>query len=98
MSGRIFLVVCFSSVIGSALWAQLVEGSTKLLRPFGYYGSLAGGTIGLLLSSYFFNADFFTLIGVIALAAPWVQAFGRFRCLVQGCCHGKVADQSLGII
>lgn len=98
MNSSAFLIVCFCSVIGSALWAQLVEGSPKLLRPFGYYGSLVGGTAGLLLSSYFFDVNFFTLIGIIALAAPWVQAVGRLRCLVQGCCHGKIADKSLGII
>jgi prolipoprotein diacylglyceryltransferase len=29
---------------------------------------------------------------------PWVQAIGRFRCLVNGCCHGsKVKDSSVGI-
>ena len=29
--------------------------------------------------------------------APWVQATGRLRCLVQGCCHGRLSPDHLGI-
>jgi prolipoprotein diacylglyceryltransferase len=29
--------------------------------------------------------------------APWVQLIGRFRCLVQGCCHGAPTGQEWGI-
>jgi prolipoprotein diacylglyceryltransferase len=40
-------------------------------------------------------------LAVIALAgvlcAPFAQALGRLRCLVQGCCHGVVTDQRFGI-
>jgi prolipoprotein diacylglyceryltransferase len=31
------------------------------------------------------------------MAAPWIQAIGRLRCLVQGCCHGKLSDEATGI-
>ncbi|HEU4889638.1 MAG TPA: prolipoprotein diacylglyceryl transferase family protein, partial [Thermoanaerobaculia bacterium] len=31
------------------------------------------------------------------VAAPVVQAFGRVRCLVQGCCHGRPAVDGMGI-
>jgi prolipoprotein diacylglyceryltransferase len=29
--------------------------------------------------------------------APWVQLLGRFRCLVQGCCHGAPTEKEWGI-
>jgi prolipoprotein diacylglyceryltransferase len=32
-----------------------------------------------------------------AMAAPWIQAIGRLRCLVQGCCHGKPSSENIGI-
>lgn len=31
------------------------------------------------------------------MAGPWVQAVGRLRCLVQGCCHGHEAPIGIGI-
>jgi len=37
------------------------------------------------------------LLGSVALGAPWMQAIGRLRCLVQGCCHGCPASEATGI-
>jgi prolipoprotein diacylglyceryltransferase len=37
------------------------------------------------------------LLAAIALEAPWMQAIGRGRCLVQGCCHGKPTNEKIGI-
>ena len=31
------------------------------------------------------------------MAAPWIQAIGRLRCLVQGCCHGRPSSENIGI-
>jgi prolipoprotein diacylglyceryltransferase len=31
------------------------------------------------------------------MAAPWVQAIGRLRCVVQGCCHGAPCHAALGL-
>ena len=28
-------------------------------------------------------------MAAFAVAAPWAQAIGRLRCVVQGCCHGR---------
>ena len=36
-------VVCRAVLVGAGVWAQLVEGSPALLRPFGYYGGVVGG-------------------------------------------------------
>lgn len=83
-------------VVGAALWAQLVEGSPALLRPFGYYGSLAGCLVALPLAALL-GADALLLLGAFAAAAPFIQAWGRLRCLVQGCCHGHATAPWLGI-
>jgi protein-S-isoprenylcysteine O-methyltransferase Ste14 len=91
-----FTVMLFV-IIGAGLWAQIIEGSPKLLRPYGYYGGLTGGLIACLLASLVFHISFLTLVASFAMAAPWIQATGRLRCLVQGCCHGKPCDPSLGI-
>lgn len=91
------LAFSISVIIFSALWAQLIEGSEKLKRPFGYYGAL----IGILFASlvvWFMRVNVWVIIGVLSVVMPWVQAIGRLRCLVNGCCHGdKTSNDAIGI-
>ena len=91
-----FIVMIFV-IIGAGLWAQIIEGSSRLLRPYGYYGGLIGGITGCALVSFIFPVSFALLLGSYAMAASWIQALGRLRCLVQGCCHGKQANENIGI-
>ncbi|MCB0585039.1 MAG: prolipoprotein diacylglyceryl transferase [Phaeodactylibacter sp.] len=85
------------SILFSALWAQLIEGSEKLKRPYGYYGAL----VGILFSSLAVWAAGFNVwvvIGAFSVVMPWVQGIGRLRCLVNGCCHGAPVDsEKVGI-
>ncbi len=90
------VVLAVSTLVGAGLWAQLVEGSPALLRPFGYYGGIIGGLIGAAIVATM-GEPIGVMLGATAAAAPWVQALGRLRCLVQGCCHGGVTDPRLGI-
>jgi protein-S-isoprenylcysteine O-methyltransferase Ste14 len=92
----VFLILIFI-IIGAGLWAQIIEGSPKLLRPYSYYGGLTGGIIVCVLAHFMFSIDFFILLASFAMAAPWIQALGRLRCLVQGSCHGKLSSQNIGI-
>jgi len=93
----ITFLLCTMAIIGAGLWAQFIEGSPKLQRPYGYYGSVVGILIGCILISIFFPINFYVLFASFAIAAPWVQVLGRLRCLVQGCCHGKPSKDWLGI-
>lgn len=90
------LLVMSCSLIGSAVWAQLLEGSSLLLRPFGYYGSILGGILGValvfLLNSHHPDSSPWIIFAAFATAAPFIQAIGRLRCMVQGCCHGKPVE------
>jgi protein-S-isoprenylcysteine O-methyltransferase Ste14 len=89
-------LVALCALLGAGLWAQWLEGSSVLLRPFGFYGGLVGGNVGILAATAF-GFDGWLLLGAFAVAAPWIQAVGRLRCLVQGCCHGGPAPASVGI-
>lgn len=89
--------VAIAAIVGAALWAQVVEGSPRLLRPYGYYGGIIGGILGSLAVSYVYGINTMYLLAAFALAAPWFQMLGRLRCLVQGCCHGKPCDAVTGI-
>jgi protein-S-isoprenylcysteine O-methyltransferase Ste14 len=85
------LIFAFVVIVFSALWAQIIEGSEKLKRPFGYYGALVG-VIFASLVVWAIGYEVWVIIGVISVAMPWVQAVGRLRCLVNGCCHGSRVD------
>lgn len=90
------VAVALCSLLGAGLWGQWLEASSQLSRPFGYFGGLFGGWAGLLLVQLWRGEGWY-LAGAFAVAAPVIQAFGRLRCLVQGCCHGRPADAWLGI-
>ena len=84
-------------MVCSALWAQFVEGSEKLLRPFGFYGGVIGTFLGSLIASIFLNVSFLLIAAATCVVAPLAQAVGRLRCLIQGCCHGSLCKPNQGI-
>jgi hypothetical protein len=90
------ILVALCALAGAGLWAQALEGSSKLLRPFGWYGGILGGILGALAASLL-GAPVMRLLAAFFIAAPWIQSLGRLRCLVQGCCHGSPAPAQVGI-
>jgi protein-S-isoprenylcysteine O-methyltransferase Ste14 len=89
-------VVALCSLLGAGIWAQCLESSSGLSRPFGYFGGIFGGSVGVLIGQ-FWRGDGWLLFSAFAVAAPLIQAVGRLRCLVQGCCHGRPCPDPLGI-
>jgi membrane-associated phospholipid phosphatase len=91
------IVVCaFSGLLFAGLSAQYIEGSSRLLRPFGYYGGVLG-VVFVSLAAPLFSASPWLPLAAFSVAGPWVQSLGRLRCLVQGCCHGRPAAKEIGI-
>jgi protein-S-isoprenylcysteine O-methyltransferase Ste14 len=86
-----------SATVGAALWAQWVEGSPSLLRPMGYYGAVLGGVSAAVASTLLLHANPWIVLAAISMGAPVMQGIGRLRCLVQGCCHGRIARSVPGI-
>lgn len=92
----ITLSIFFCSIVGAALWAQWVEGSAALLRPMGFYGGMLGAGLGAI-AAYFLHVSLWQAFAAVCVAAPGIQALGRLRCLVQGCCHGRPVESVDGI-
>ena len=92
----ILISVFVLGTVGAALWAQTVEGSPALLRPMGFYGGMLGCIAGALVAIVQ-GVNIWNAFAALCMAAPWVQAIGRLRCLVQGCCHGREVHTVPGI-
>lgn len=90
------LIVAVTGLVVSALWAQFIEGSPRLLRPYGYYGGVVGVVVGAFLA-HAAGTSVWLLLAGFCVAGPWIQSFGRLRCLIQGCCHGREAPEAIGI-
>ena len=90
------VIIHVMALISAGLWAQKLEGSSRLSRPFGYYGSVLGALVATTVVGAI-EGNVMQLGAAIALVAPWVQAIGRMRCLVQGCCHGREVMENIGI-
>jgi len=93
---RHVIFVGIGILLGAGLLAQWLEGSSKLLRPFGWYGGVIGGVAGAF-AARIDGAPVLPLLASFTVAAPWIQIGGRLRCLVQGCCHGGPAPAGIGI-
>jgi len=83
-------------LVGAGLWAQRLEGSSRLSRPFGYFGGALGVVAGVVLTGIP-GGNLLVLGALMSIVAPWTQAIGRMRCLVQGCCFGSPAPDGFGI-
>jgi membrane-associated phospholipid phosphatase/protein-S-isoprenylcysteine O-methyltransferase Ste14 len=90
------IVIALCSLAGAGLVGQLMVGGPALRRPFSYYGGALGAATGVALAATW-GEELWPLAGALAVTAPWVQFAGRFRCLVQGCCHGAPTGQDWGI-
>jgi protein-S-isoprenylcysteine O-methyltransferase Ste14 len=95
--GLAVLLLGFCAILGAAGFAQFRWGNASLLRPFGYWGAIIGGILGIILIRLIFNIPVYQVAGAAVLCAPFTQAIGRLRCLSQGCCHGTVTRKEMGI-
>jgi prolipoprotein diacylglyceryltransferase len=82
--------------VGAALWAQGIEGSPQLLRPFGYFGGIVGVVVAIGLGGML-GLDIWRLLAAYCVALTFGQGLGRLRCMVNGCCHGRPASPSMGV-
>jgi len=97
-AGLVWLVALTgAAIVGAGVWAQIVEGSTQLLRPYGYFGAVLAVLL-VVGSARLAGADVWGITAAFCIGCTVTYAAGRLRCLVQGCCHGAPASPALGIV
>lgn len=89
-------IVLATALLSAGAWGYLLEGGGRLSRPFGYYGFLLGALISLAVMALAGVCEWQSLTAALAAAAPFAQAIGRLRCIVQGCCHGRPVFAAYG--
>lgn len=62
-----------------------------------YYGSLVSGAALLALWCAITRTAPLEIFDLFAAVVPLGQAFGRIGCLLNGCCHGRVADTFVSV-
>lgn len=67
---------------GAALWAQLVEGWPQLLRPYGYFGAVAGVAPPSFDSAVLPLAAGLTVVTFAAYGVDFPRSRRRFSRLV----------------
>jgi prolipoprotein diacylglyceryltransferase/protein-S-isoprenylcysteine O-methyltransferase Ste14 len=90
------LAMTTAAILGAGLWGQLVEGSPRLSRPYGYFGSVVA-LVAVSVVAAVSGADGWLLFTAVGVGGTFAQAIGRLRCLTNGCCHGRASDGSLSI-
>lgn len=89
--------VFLAGLAGAGLWERLWIPTSRLHRPFGYFGGLFGCAVACMYFVLTDSGNGWPLAAAICVAAPGVQMLGRIRCLVQGCCHGRPVTGVTGI-
>ena len=72
----VLALTAVAGLVGAAAWAQWIEGSSRLLRPYGWYGGVLGVAAGCLAAPLF-GTPVLLVAAAYCVAAPWMQAIER---------------------
>lgn len=100
----------FSAIFFQALYNIEKYGKFQINSETGatFYGGLIGGTLSFIFVYFVIGRiwfkdikvhlkNFFSVANIAAAAIAIAHSFGRFGCLMAGCCHGKITDAWYGI-
>ena len=93
IGGRVLFLFEYTRPFSRDFWETLVSPS----RGFSVLGAFAGVPLGLWLFCRRRKISFLRLFDTVCVMAPFWHVFGRFGCLLAGCCHGRPTDEPWGI-
>ncbi len=86
--GRILYVFEYTRWFSRDFWEALISPS----RGFSVLGGFISVPIALWLFCRWRRIEFLRLLDTVCVMAPLWHVFGRFGCLMAGCCHGRPTD------
>jgi phosphatidylglycerol:prolipoprotein diacylglycerol transferase len=92
--GRILYLIEYTRPFSADFWATLISPA----RGFSVLGGFISVPIALWLFARWKKISFTRLFDTVCVMAPLGHVFGRFGCLMAGCCHGRPTDEPWGIV
>ncbi len=62
-----------------------------------FYGGFLGAGLGILLYCLYNKDSLLEVLDIVITALPLGHAFGRVGCFLNGCCHGRITEDALGV-
>lgn len=85
VGGRVLFLFEYTRPFSADFWRTLVSPS----EGFSVLGAFAGVPLALWGLCRWKRIDFLRLFDVVCVMAPFWHVFGRFGCLMAGCCEGR---------
>ena len=86
--GRILYLFEYTRPFSRDFWETLISPS----HGFSVLGGFISVPIALWLFARWKRISFLRLFDLVSVMAPLGHVFGRFGCLLAGCCHGRPTD------
>ena len=92
--GRILFLLEYTRPFSRDFWENLIS----LSHGFSVLGGFVSVPLALWLFARWRKISFLRLFDTVCVMAPLAHVFGRFGCLLAGCCHGRPTDEPWGIV
>lgn len=93
VGGRVLFLLEYTRPFSHDFWTTMISPA----RGFSVLGAFVGVPLGIWLFCRRRRIPFLRLLDSICVMAPLWHVFGRFGCLLAGCCHGRPTDEPWGI-
>jgi phosphatidylglycerol:prolipoprotein diacylglycerol transferase len=94
LGGRLLYLVEYTRWFSPEFWRTLWSPGSG----FSVLGSFVGVPASVWIFCRIRQVPFMRLMDVICVMAPLWHVFGRFGCLLAGCCHGRPTFANWGIV
>ena len=106
-TSNLVIYLILASFVGGKIFFYLenpsyyIENPKKLIPTgsgFVFYGSLIFAIPTLIYFLRKWAIPVWKALDVIAICTLILHGFGRIGCFMAGCCHGRVCDESIGVV
>jgi phosphatidylglycerol:prolipoprotein diacylglycerol transferase len=93
VGGRVLYLIEYTQPFSVEFWRTMFSPS----QGFSILGDFVSVPLALWLFARWKKISFLRLFDTISLLGAMGHVFGRFGCLLAGCCHGRPTDEPWGI-
>jgi phosphatidylglycerol:prolipoprotein diacylglycerol transferase len=94
LGGRVLFLFEYTRPFSAEFWRTLVSPA----EGFSVLGAFAGVPLAVWAVCRWRKIPFLRLFDTVCVMAPFWHVFGRFGCLMAGCCQGRPTTEPWGIV